>query len=383
MTYFSRTPVLAPALVLAVLAAACGGGEAGPAGPGGPGGGMPPMGVEAVTLAQHPIEQTTEYVGTVKSRRSTRIQPQVEGFLTRIAVSSGDRVRQGALLMEIDREQPRAALASLQATRATREADLAFARQQADRTRRLYDAGAISEQELERAQTALQTAEAQMKTLEAQINEAEVGLQYYRVTAPTAGVVGDVPVRVGDRVTRSTLLTTIDDNRALEIYVNVPVQEAPRLATGLPVRLLDQSGEPILETKVTFVSPSVQEGTQSVLVKAPLPDDTSLRTDQYVRARVVWSTEDGLTVPVTAVSRVNGLYFAFVAERGENGLVARQKPIQVGPVVGNAYVVRSGLNPGDQVIVSGVQKIGDGAPVQLMPAGGGQAPGPATPGQGQ
>ncbi|MGE3190196.1 MAG: efflux RND transporter periplasmic adaptor subunit, partial [Vicinamibacterales bacterium] len=359
--------------------AACGGGAPGAAGPGGPGGGMPPMGVEVVHLASRPIEQTTEYIGTVKSRRSTRVQPQAEGFLTRIAVKSGDRVRQGALLMEIDREQPQAALASLEATRATRQADLAFARQQADRTKTLYAAGAISQQELERAQTALETAEAQLKTLDAQVREAQVGLQYYRVTAPTAGIVGDVPVRVGDRVTRSTLLTTLDSNAGLEVYINVPVQEAPRLSTGLPVRLVGADGATILETAVSFVSPSVDEATQSVLVKASLPDDTALRTDQYVRARIVWSTAEGVTVPVTALTRVNGMYFAFVAVAGEGGTVAKQTAVQVGPVVGNDYVVTSGLSAGQDVIVSGVQKIGDGAPVRVGPPG----PPPAAPGSGE
>lgn len=360
------------ALMAALAVLACGG-EAGPAGPPG---GMPPMPVEVTTLAEHPIDQTTEYIGTVKSRRSTVIQPQVDGFLTRIAATSGDRVQAGALLMEIDRSQQQAALASLQATRATREAELTFARQQAQRMKTLYDAGAVSEQELQQAQTSLQTSEAQIETLEAQIREQEVGLGYYRVTAPTAGVVGDVPVRVGDRVTSDTVLTTIDASAGLEVYVSVPVQEAPRLETGLPVRLLDQSGEPILETKISFVSPSVEPATQSVLVKAALPDDSALRSDQFVRVQVVWSTADGLSVPVVAVSRINGLYFAFVAEPGDGGgLVARQRPIQVGPVIGNDYVVLGGLSAGDQVVVSGTQKIGDGAPVSIGP--------PAAPSAGE
>ena len=364
----------AVALLAGLVAAACGGGGAGPAGAP-PAGGRPAMGVEVTTLVARPIAQTTEYIGTVRSRRSTRIQPQVEGFLTRIAVKSGDRVRAGAVLMEIDREQQQAALGSLQATRATREAELAFARQQAQRMQTLHTAGAVSAQELEQAQTALQTAEALLQTLEAQVREQEVGLGYYRVTAPTGGVVGDVPVRVGDRVTQSTLLTTIDESAGLEVYVNVPVQEAPRLQPGLSVRLLDQAGATIHETTVTFVSPTVEESTQSVLVKADLPDGSGLRTDQFVRVQVVWSTDDGLTVPMMAVSRINGLYFVFVAEPGEDGaLVARQRPIQVGPPVGNDYVLLGGLSAGAQVIVSGVQKIGDGAPVRVGP--------PAAPGAG-
>ena len=83
-----------------------------------------------------------------------------------------------------------------------------------------------------------------------------------------------------------------------------------------------------------------------------------------MRARIVWQSTPGLTIPVTAVSRISGQYFCFVAEPAGNGLVARQRPVQVGELVGNDYVVTGGLKAGDKVIVSGIQKIGDGAPVK-------------------
>jgi multidrug efflux pump subunit AcrA (membrane-fusion protein) len=86
---------------------------------------------------------------------------------------------------------------------------------------------------------------------------------------------------------------------------------------------------------------------------------------QFVRARIVWRSEPGITVPVTSVTRVSGQYFSFVAEAGpQGGFVARQRPIVVGEMIGNDYVERSGLKPGDRLIVSGIQKIGDGAPVK-------------------
>src|SRR5262249_38079566 len=187
---------------------------------GAPGGGRAPaMPVEVVTLAEQPVQQTSEYVGTVKSRRSTTVQPQVEGFVTRILARSGDRVRPGTPLMEIDAGMQQAAVASLESQRAARQADVDYARQQATRMKTLLEAGASSQSELEQAQTALQTSEAQLKAIEAQIRQQKVALGYHTVTAPVAGVVGDIPVRVGDSVTRSTVLTTIDQNAGLEIYV--------------------------------------------------------------------------------------------------------------------------------------------------------------------
>jgi RND family efflux transporter MFP subunit len=354
-------------LVLALVAGGCGRGDAASqAGP--PGGAMPPMPVEAVTLAEKPVERTNEYVATVKSRRSTTIQPQVEGFVTRILVQSGQRVRSGTVLMQIDSGRQAAAVASLESMRAAREADLQYARQQAERMKKLYEAGAVSQQEFEQAATAVQTSEAQLRAVEAQIREQRVELGYHNVTAPTAGIVGDIPVRVGDRVTRTTVLTTIDENAGLELYINVPVQQAAELRSGLLVRLLDDRGQEFGTTKINFVSPSVDPSTQSVLVKAPLEPGLPVRTDQFVRARIVWSAEPGLTVPLVSVLRINGQYFVYVVESDDGKSIARQRPVQLGPVVGNDYTVLSGLKPGEQLVVTGIQKIGDGAPVQVVPA---------------
>ena len=333
---------------------------------GGMAGGMPAMPVDIVTLEAKPVEQATEFVGTVKSRRSTEIQPQVEGFITRIMAKPGQRVAAGAVLMEIDSRVPQAQVAGLESVRAQREIDVTYARQEAERAAKLLAAGAASQMDADRAANALKGAEAQLKTVQEQIRTARTDLGYYRVTAPTAGVVGDIPVREGDRVTKSTKLTSIDANAGLEVYLNVPVQQAFKLRLGLPVRIVDDTGATIAEEKINFISPSVDERTQTVLVKTPVSVPGALRTDQYVRSYVIWTTEPGLTVPVTAVTRINGQWFAFVAEPGEGGkgLVAKQRSLQLGPVVGNSYTVVSGLKPGEKLIAGGIQKIRDGAPVQ-------------------
>jgi RND family efflux transporter MFP subunit len=328
----------------------------------------PPMPVEAITLATRPVEQTTEFVGTVKSRRSTTVQPQVEGFITRIVARSGDRVSVGTPLMEIDPRQQQAAVSNLEAQRAARQADVQYARQQATRMKTLLEAGAASAAELEQAQTALSTSEAQLKAIEAQIREQRVTLGYYQVTSPTAGVVGDIPVRVGDSVTKSTALTTVDQGGGLEVYINVPVQEAQNLRVGLPVHLVDDRGASLSTERITFVAPSVDGATQSVLAKAAVEKAGFLRTEQFVRAQIVWTEAPALTVPLVALNRINGQFFAYVAEPGDKGAtVAHQRAVEPGPLVGNDYVVKSGLKPGDKLIVSGVQKIRDGSPVAVGP----------------
>lgn len=361
-------PSLAAAFVAAALAA-CGGQS-------GRGAGPPAMPVEVVRLVERPVEQTTEFVGTVKSRRSTTVQPQVEGFITRILVRSGERVRPGTPLMQIDAGMQQAAVANLESVRVARQADLQYAQQQAERMKTLFEAGAASQAEMEAAQTALSTSRAQLKAAEALAREQRVALAYHQVTAPTAGVLGDIPVRVGDSVTRSSVLTTIDQNAGLEVYLSVPVQEAPNLKVGLPVHLVDDRGRVLATTSLSFISPSVDVGTQSVLAKAPLQDPGTFRTEQFVRARVVWTEAPALTVPLVALNRINGQFFAYLAESGAGGTVARQRAVEPGPLVGNDYVVKSGLKAGEALIVSGVQKIRDGAPVTVVspapPAGQGR-----------
>jgi RND family efflux transporter MFP subunit len=347
---------------LAVAAAFCGCGR--PAARGGP----PAMPVEVITLAERPVEQSTEFVGVVKSRQSTNVQPQVEGFITRIRVRSGDRVAPGTPLVEVDPRMQEAAVASLESQVASRKADLQQARLQAERSKTLLAAGAASQAEAEQAETALATTQAQLQAAEAQLREQRVSLAYYTVSAPTAGIVGDIPVRVGDRVTRSTLLTTIDRHAGLELYINVPVQEAANLKLGLPVHLVDDRGAVFATEQLSFVSPSVDGATQSVLAKATLEKGESLRTEQFVRARIVWSERPTLTAPVIALSRIGGQFFAYVAEGADAATVARQRVVEPGPVVGNDYVIKSGLKPGERLIVSGVQRIADGAPVKVTPA---------------
>lgn len=361
-----RWALLCGALPLVfVFGAGCGSGAPQAGGP--PGGAMPPMPVEMVTLEPAPVEQRGEFVGTLRSRRSTTVQPQAEGFVTNILVVSGDRVRPGAPLFEIDASTQQAFVASLQAQRASREADAVYARQQAERIAALFEEGVISREAYEQAVARQKSTEAELRSLEDQIRQQQAELAYYRVVAQAAGIVGDVPVRVGDRVTRSTVLTTIEDNAGLEVYVSVPVQQTPRLQTGLPVRLVDDGGETLASTAISFIAPSVDDTTQTVLVKAPVAArGTMFRADQYVRVEIVWSAEPGLTVPVLAVQRVNNQYFVFVAEQADGGLVARQRPVTLGPIVGNAYVVRGGLNAGDRLILTGTQKIGDGAPVHPL-----------------
>ena len=153
--------------------------------------------------------------------------------------------------------------------------------------------------------------------------------------------------------------------RISSLYVQVPLDRSGDLKLGLPLQLYDgTTGAHVADTTISFISPNVDPQTQSVLAKARLTGHGTVRALQFVRARVVWRTSGGLVVPVLSVLRINGQPFVFVAENDHGHLVARQRPIQVGEIIGNGYTVVSGLQPNEQVVVSGVQRLMNGAPIR-------------------
>src|SRR5580698_7705797 len=323
------------------------------------------MPVKVRTAKDQKVDDTTEYVATLKSRDSAVVMPQVEGIITQIFVHSGDRVANGAPMMQIDPSKQQATVKSQESATAAQLAQVKWAQQNYDRVSGLANAGVVSKQDLDQARATLDAAQAQLQSLGAQVNEQQVQLHYYQVVAPRAGVVGDVPVRVGDRVVTTTQLTTVDRPGSLEAYIYVPIEKTSQLKMNLPVQIVDASGNSLASSRVTFISPQVDNATQTVLVKATIANaNDSLRTAQFIRARVIWGSDEKPVVPVVAVSRIGGVYFAFVAEPDQKGgYVVHQKPLQIGQIVGNNYVVLDGVKPGDKVVISGTQYLIDGIPV--------------------
>ncbi len=322
------------------------------------------MPVQVRVAASAKIPDTTEYLSILKSRHSAAINPLVEGQITKIFVKSGDHVTEGTPLLQIDPLKQEATVSSQEASRAAQEANVRFAKISLERAQKLHDAGVISKHELDNSQTAYDAAVAQLKALDEQVKQQKVELRYYSVSAPMDGIVGDIPVHVGDRVTVATLLTTVDEPGALEAYIYVPAEKARNLKVGLPVHLFDGAGSSVSETNITFVSPQVETDTQTVLAKAAVQNPKSkVRIAQQVRAQITWGIHDGPVIPVLAVQRINGEFFAFVAVNESKGTVARQRLVKVGDTAGNDFVVLDGLKLGEQIIVSGTQFLQDGMPV--------------------
>jgi RND family efflux transporter MFP subunit len=344
---------------LAFLAAGCANGaNAGP--PAGP----QAFPVKVMTAQSQVVPFSTDYLATLKSRNGATLQPLVEGDITKIFVSSGQRVEAGAPVLEIDPRKQQATVNNQEAGLKSKQAVMEQAALDLDRKKKLFAVGVVAKADLDQAQNTYNSARADAEALQAAIREQQVQLHYYTVRAPSEGVIGDIPVHVGDHVSAQTVLTTVDPGGALEAYVNVPSEKSSALRMGMPVDIVDDETKPPVRTRISFISPHVDTDSQTLLVKTQVPNPArKFRNAQQVHARVVWSERSAPVIPVTAVSRLSGKIFAFVAEGQGQQSVARQRVIQVGDLIGNDYVVLDGIKPGDKIIVTNVQALVDGMPV--------------------
>ena len=334
---------------------------------------MPVM-VQPVTLTSVP--STDIYVATIKSRRSATIQPVVDGNLTKILVKSGDPVKAGAVLMQIDPLKQEATVEAQQATEQQQRAVYQYNETDLARQTQLYKDGIISKQAYDQATQAFTNAKAALDSAVAQTRTQREQLAYYQIHAPFDGIVGDIPVHLGDYVSSTTTLTTVDEDKDLEAYIYLPTEREAEARTGLAVDLLDASGAVMAHTSLDFVSPEVDNNLQGILAKAPVPKTSQqLRNGQILNARITWSTAQTPTVPVLAVSRIGGQSFLYVAAAQGPGYAAHQVSVKLGEPVGNLYPVLGGLSVGDRVILSGTQFLQEGMPVLPM-----QPPGPAHAG---
>ncbi len=332
------------------------------------GGGMQAMPVQTVEVTMQPVPQTSEYVATIKSRRSATLQPQVDGRLTAIEVHSGDHLTAGQAMMTIDPLHQQAAVETQQATERQKKAVYDYNTSEFERQKKLFEAGIVSRDAYQQAEQAYANSKADYESAVASRKTQQEQLAYYTIRAPFDGVVGDIPVHVGDYVSASTVLTTVDENKDLEAYVYIPTERAAQVKPGLEVDLLDTNDKLLDKTNINFLSPQVDGALQGILVKAPVHVAAEVvRNAQLVKARVVWNTVPMAVIPVLAVTRLGGQSFVFVARQQNGHYFAVQQSVTLGETTGNSYAVTSGLKVGDRVIVSSTQFLVNGMPV--MPLG--------------
>lgn len=217
-------------------------------------------------------------------------------------------------------------------------------------------------------------AQAEVAEAAARVRAFEVQLEDTRIIAPFSGTIGDVPVKVGDYLRSGDALTTVTQNDSLELRLAIPIELAGELRLGLPVEIRDAEERPLREGTITFISPRANIESQTMLAKATFENLRGELIDgQFVRAKIIWRQRFSIMVPSNALIYQGEQRYIYIVEttppaspEEQPQLTANRKSVKVGLVEGDRSEIVEGLSPGDTIIVSGLQKLSDGAPVMVI-----------------
>jgi membrane fusion protein (multidrug efflux system) len=347
-----------------------------------------PLSVQVTRIGEAGFSPSIEVVSRLSSTTDVALRPETDGRVVKILVSQGDRVRAGQPILVLDNVQE---TASLSASQAEARKD----RLNAERYIFLNDQGAVSTKDRDAYVTrALQSRD--------QVNANAATLGYKYVTAPIDGEIGDLDsVKLGDYVRKGQAITGIVDNANLWTLMDVPATQSAQVRLGQTVQLVSQGSPPVTGTgRVVFISPyygvsGSESSPNTVLVKASFPNLTGLlKPGQYVRNRIVTANTRQLSVPVQAVMMQAQQPFVYrvfrIAEvidkiRASTQISAEMKqkllalppattivvqtPVRLGRLQADRYPLISGLQAGDQVVVSNTALLRTGLPVKVAASG--------------
>lgn len=322
--------------------------------------------VNTEILKPEEIDNAEFYQGTLISRESVFIQPQVSGQISNIYVKAGDKVQKGTLLILIDTKKQEAILNSYKLKMPSLESDLSTAKIQYERYKELYEKKTVSKQDFENAENEYKRAKSALDTNSAQIKEQTEQLDYHKIKAPFSGIIGDIPVKEGEYVNPATMLLSVTQNERLELNAGISADKIFNIKIGLPVQILDFKNNIITESKIDFISPRVDSSTQTILIKAYFKNINGLlKADQSVKIKIIYSKNKGLLIPVSSTSFLGGQDFAFIVKEKDGEKIVKQVPITLGELQNGKYIVKKGLQEGDEIVTKGIQKLYDEAYITI------------------
>ena len=392
--------VLATASLLALGACGGGKGKGGPPGAG-PGGAPPPAQVTAVTIAPKTVPVPYEFTGRVEGSREVEVRARVSGILLRRTYEEGRPVRKGQMLFQIDPAEYRAEVQAAAANLEEEKAKVSRAERDRKRLEPLVAAHATSRKDYDNAVSDVEQARAAMLAVQARLDQAKLDLAYTRVDAPIAGLSSRAEHSDGSLVgpgadPNASLLTKIWQVQPIWVRFSVPDQTMLTLRQGIAEKRVTSPGTDQLEVelvlpdgtvhpergRVNFSDSSIDPETGGVALRAQLPNAAgALVPGQFVRVRLLGiERPNAILVPQRAVQQGPQGKFVFVVGAGDK---AEVRPVVVGDWLGQDWLVESGLQAGERVIVDGTVKVAPGAPVQVVePAAAGAAPAKPAAGAG-
>lgn len=374
-----------------------------------------PQSVKLADVQPSQIKESSEFIASLQSLNSESLQAKTQGKVSQIFVKKGNQVTAQAPLLQIDsnnqpsidsnnsssnsaiqalqlqQQNARTQLQELEVQRLSKLQDVRLTQEKYEKYLLLAAQGAVSKQTKDEYAQKLQAAKLEFNNLDskiqaqqATISSLEKALQQtqvnssnnlpapatlqkqYRIKAPFKGTVANISVKVGDLVNPSTRVATVTQNQPLEVDIPVSAENKSKLRKGMAVEIINSTGENIGTAKIFFISPEINQNTRTVLVKALFDNQKrKMQAGQFAKARINWNQHSGLLIPTTAVFRIAGEAFVYVAEKfnstaATSNLVAKQKQVKLGKIVDNKYQVIEGLQPGEKVVVSKLLNIKDG-----------------------
>jgi membrane fusion protein (multidrug efflux system) len=302
---------------------------------------------------RQPVTESLTLTGTITPNEMVEIKAETDGIVQEILFAEGERVADSQLLVKLDETKSAAALAEA-------EAQLKLSQANHDRARQLFQDRLISQQEFDQTSSIFAVNQATVNMKQRDLKDA-------RVNAPFAGVVGARQISPGQVITRTTVLTWLVDLNTVKVEVKVPERYLRQLSLGQPLEFSVAAfpGE-LFKGEVYFVSPQIDEGTRTALVKARIPNaDAKLRGGMFASLDLkLQLREAAIVIPEPALMSSADAFLVFVV--GADGK-AQMRPVEVGlRMAGRAEVVK-GLEVGEKVVVEGTMKLFPGAPVTAAP----------------
>ena len=336
---------------------------------------MPAPAIATITLAPESVDLQSTFPATIKGKTDIDIRPQVTGFITKVHVDEGQRVRKGQVLFTLDQVQYQAAVDQARAALNSAQTAVNTAKMTADSKKALLDKNIISQYEYQLAQNSLDQANAQLATAKAALVNAQKNLAYTTVTSPSDGVVGQIPNREGSLASPSSAqpLTTVSDNSQVYAYFSLTekdllalsgngkgsVEAAIKAMPAVQLKLSDGSIYPI-EGKVATVSGVIDNNTGSSSVRALFNNPEGVLRSGSTGQVILPNMKEGvIVIPQKATFELQDRRFAYVVN-DSNKVVST--PVTVENISdGKTFVVTSGLKAGDRIAVEGVgTKLQDG-----------------------
>ena len=334
----------------------------------------PPPGVTVAPVVQKEVAIRQEWVGTTVGNVDADIRPKVEGYLLSRLYSEGSYVEKGQAMFQLDKRQAQAAVEQATGNLERARAGLAQAQIDVRRYTPLVAQKAVSQAELDKAQSSERAATASVDADQAVLDNAKLNLGWTTVTAPISGIAGVAKVAIGDLMTPTSVMTTISNVNPIYVDVSVTEQDYMRFTREKSNSTTRQNLELILGDgiayplpgKVLFVNREVDSRTGTIQVRGEFTNPGNvLRPGQYARIRAVTDLRKGaLLIPQQAVSELQGVYQVGVVDTDHKVAI---RAVRLGPLYGDMWVVDSGLQPGENVIVDGLQRVKTGITVTTTP----------------